>query len=206
MDDEEADMYSLEQKDRHKDHAKRQILSVQESYKVFVPLGVLLLTGLLALDIANAVGDFMAVYINVLVNVVGIGVECWVIRLLIRGNIRQRHLFAQLENGADENARVLRYVSDTDGVLRQADTVRIAETETAYIVLPQLQRYRHRLFTRYDFRNDFGRLTLPKAAYTAVEEGNGVRYVAADTQFVFAAAGKGVAVKADEIDGDTNKK
>ena len=182
-------MYSLEKKDGTLDYSKRQILLVQENYRIFVPLLSILFAALLALNVANAVHNFMAVYICVVVNLVGVGVGCGVVLSLIKGNARQRSLFELMENKfvvdcISERAAV--YENDTDGVLKKADTVRICETETEYIVLPLLPRYRHALFTRYDFRSDFGRLTLPKAEYEEItDDENGLILFTSGNEFRF---------------------
>ena len=161
-------MYSLEKKDGTLDYSKRQILLVQENYRIFVPLLSILFAALLALNIANAVHNFMAVYICVVVNLVGVGVGCGVVLLLIKGNARQRSLFELMENKFVVDCiseRAATYESDSVGVLQKAGQVRICETETEYVVLPLLPKYKHALFTRYDFRSDFGRLRLPKDEY-----------------------------------------
>ena len=180
-------MYSLEKRDSNLDYSKRQILLVQENYKVFVPILLLLAVGLLALNIANALHNFMAVYICVAVNLVGVGFCCYVLLTLIKGNIRQRNLFALLEEktGLPENAQALRYVSDTDDVLKQANIAWLCETESAYVLVPQLPKYKHLPFTRYDFREDFGRLTLPKGEYDVVKEGSSVCFISAQNEFKF---------------------
>lgn len=181
-------VYSLEKKDGSLDYPKRQILLVQENYKVFVPLLLVLVIGLSVLNIFNAVRDFMAVYICVLVNAVGVGAGIGILWMLVRDNRRQRNLFAQiLEKTAVAGAfvRNMRYESDTDGILKGARDVCLYDTENAYVVVPNLPQYRHRLFTRYDFRGDFGRLILPKEEYDLAEEGSAFRFLSAHGEFVF---------------------
>ena len=186
-------MYSLEKKNSNYDYCKRQILAVQENFKVFVPLSALLLTGLLALDITNAFYNYMAVYVCVIVNIAGIAAACGITVSLIKQNRRQRNLFAQLSETADSGnvaVKVMKCVSDSSGVISRARLVRVSETEKAYIIMPQLSEYKHRLFTRYDFRGDFGRLILPKEEYAATEEENGLRFVSADCEFGFETVNK----------------
>lgn len=183
-------MYSLEKKNSNSDYPKRQILLVQESFKVFVPVSAVLCLGLLALNIANIVCNFMAVYICVIINLIGVGIICGIVLSLVKGNIRQRNLFEQLEENIKSDnaeARILRYVSDTDGILKKASAVCITETDSDYIILPRLPEYKHKLFTRYDFRGDFGRLVLPKSEYAVTEEESGLRFVSANNEFEFAA-------------------
>ena len=183
-------MYNLESKNRNSDYSKRQILTVQEKFKVFVPAFAVLAAGLLALNIANAVHNFMAVYVCVIVNLIGICAGCGLAVSLAKANKRQKNLFEQLAENAGtaaEQSRVLKYVSDTAGVLKRADKVRAAETESEYVISPVLPEYKHRLFTRYDFRTDFGKLTLPKSEFAVREEDGGVSFVSDDTEFKFAA-------------------
>lgn len=195
-------MYCLEKKNGNLDYTKRQILLVQESYKVLAPALFVLAAALLALNIANAVHNFMAVYLCVAVNAVGVGACVWILMQLVRGNGRQRHLFEQLREqtavtGACEQG--LCYETDTEGVLRGAQAVLVAENEQAYIVVPALPPYKHGLFTRYDFRGDFGRLTLPKQAFVRQEEDGKVQFVSGDVRFVFAfSAKKKEATKRDD--------
>lgn len=180
--------YLLEKKDETLDYPKRQILLVQESYKVGLPFFAALCVALVALNIANAVTDFMRLYICVLIDIVGIGALVHVFLRLLRGNARQRNLFSQLREREEQYGRAAyeaTYVKDTLGALSDAGRVRIYETEDAYTVLPVLPAYRHVPFTRYDFRGDFGRLTLAKAEWQLLCEQNELRILSGEDAFAF---------------------
>ncbi len=190
-------MYILEKRDSNSDYGKRQILAVQEKFKVFVPALALLLSGLLALNIANVALDFMAVYVCVFIDAIGVGISIGLALSLIKGNTRQRNLFERIAEKAEtaatgEESRILRYASDSDGILKRANTVRVTETENNYVILPLLPEYKHKLFTHYDFRGDFGRLILPKDEYTLLEEESNISFVSDKAEFKFTTTGDNV--------------
>ncbi|MDE6397914.1 MAG: hypothetical protein K2L51_01180, partial [Clostridiales bacterium] len=127
-------------------------------------------------------------YICVLIDIVGIGALLYVLLRLVRGNARQRNLFAQLcekQESAGNAIYEATYRQDTESVLSGAGRVRIYETAQAYTVLPALPSYRHVPFTRYDFRGDFGRLTLPKDQWQPVCEQGELRILSGEYAFVF---------------------
>lgn len=187
-------MYRLEKKDESADYTKRQILLVQEEYKIMLPALVLLVAALVALDAANIVHEFMALYVNVLVNIIGVCAALWLASKMLSDNRHQRELFEFLGVrqgiGSGELTRA-RYLGDTDGVLKGAGRVNIVETESAIVVTAALPGYRHVPFTSYDFSADFGRLVLPRSEFAAERccggvtirgEGREFRFEAEDAQ------------------------
>lgn len=179
--------YEFQKKDGNSDYTKRQILLIQESYKLFLPLGAGLVSALLALNIANAIKNFMALYFILPINAVGLFVAVMIVLRLIRGNLRQQFLFEQLSvKETGEKIFVADYVSDTNEVLKGAQRVSVYESDNAYTVLPQLNEYKPALFTEYDFKSDFGRLIFDKEQCGITLSGGELRLRSDGEEFVFA--------------------
>lgn len=193
-------MYKFEKRDESSDYTKRQILLTQENFKVLLPAMVLLSIALIALNAANFAHEFMAIYINVLINVVGVAAVAMIAVRLSKENSRQRDLFEFLRQkrsaGAGEKIRA-RYLGDTDGILKGVRQVDITETESEFVMTAALPEYKHSPFTAYDFRGDFVRLVLPKSDYRKESAGGKITLSGEGRAFEFAAA--------DGEDGKTTK-
>ena len=186
-------MYELSKKNSNLDYAKKEILLIQENLKVFFPLLLILFAALAVINVTHAVFGYLPLYLFVVIDIIGIGTLVGLLIKSIGSKKRQKNLFEQLSDaisveGAAYNSMSV-VQSSVEAVCGGA-RVKVYDTPEAYVVLPDLPSYSGGLFTRYDFRGDFGRLTLAKSEYEKVESGSTVHFVSASGEFTFASVAK----------------
>lgn len=159
-----------EEKQKVLEYQKRRILEVQEKYKVFFPVFLVLGALLILLGIFNGRDNFLPSYISLLITVVGVIAELYLFISLIKGNIEQARAFGQLKKAVTADGAEgtpARYMGNE---LKGAEMVMIFDCESEFVVMPLFDKYLHKLFTDYDFRWDFGKYIFPKKEFAMIRE------------------------------------
>lgn len=148
------------------DFIKKQILTRQENYKIMLPVLLALIVIGAFINIFNAKSPFMSMYVTVIINLVVLAAVIYLSVYLIISDIRSRKDFEQIMQVLyDDNPfELYEYVSDSLLLLKaRAKRVRVYRTDNTVTLLPDIGGYKHRLFNKYDFKCDFGRLELTGA-------------------------------------------
>ena len=148
----------------------RQILVVQENFKLFtVLLGVFSLV-MLPLDIANACTGGVALWLSVLLNVLWGCAVCGYVAYVLVASARKRAYFEKigaLAYGELTAPYRVFTVEEAPAPLRAGERIRLYDNGAHYtIVCDGLDAYNMQFWTRYDFRRDFGAIHLEKTDFT----------------------------------------
>ena len=160
---------------------KRQILILQENFKLFaVILGAYTLV-MLPLNIANACTGGVALWLSVLLNVIWIGGIGAFIAYVLVGSRKKRAYFArigELAYGALGGRFTSCTVAEAPAPLQAGERVRLYEDEDRYIlVCDGLDRCGMEFWSKYNFKRDFGAVYLEKTGVAVREQADEVGFV-----------------------------
>lgn len=148
---------------------KREILILQENFKLFsVLFGVLSLI-MLPLDIADACTGSVTLWVVILLNVIWLACGIAFAVYVLRGAAKKCAYFKKIGELAYSalGTQYLRCTVCEDVFpLKKGERVRLYEQEERYVIVCDgLDTYGAEFWSRYDFRRDFGAVYLTKDAF-----------------------------------------
>ncbi len=168
---------------------KRRILVIQENFKLFsVIAGVLSLIAL-PINLVNAAAGGISLGVSIAVNVIWLGFLAFYLTYLALGEIYKKKYFKiicetlySFNNLIGDRCLVV----NGENFIRNNELVKVYDERNNYVVVAYgLDEIGSGLWTKYDFKRDFGVLLLNKGEYTLENDGKTLTIFNEEKKFIF---------------------
>ncbi len=168
---------------------KRRILVIQENFKLFSVIAGVLTLIVLPINVVNIATGGVSLGVNVAVNSIWLGFLAFYLTYLVLGEIYKKKYFKVIgktlysfDNLIGDRCLVV----NGENFIKNNELVKVYDEQNDYVVVAYgIDQIGSRLWTKYDFKRDFGVMSLSKSEYVLEKDGSTLTVYNKEKKFIF---------------------